>query len=1343
MSDPPNKAGKRLIKWRDSARRQLSTASCSDDLASALQFVLRNAGKTFRAVLHSPDDDRLSRDLNDVLCHVSSHLYLRSRSLLADRCSDRFDYWAHQCAVLSYLLDLSLVRDEPGAFTKICFVLAKNKHAIWDVLVQTSAISSASEPQSKLVDLFRRLAAYCPRTCASAELYFKFVVCAACLARRLPERGWKTVKPVVLSIEPAEFDFEEWFSSQPALVSLLPRSEVPMCRRKVIARLCKSALDPAELLEACRTLGESGGGIRTACDAAAASEVDMFLIADEEVPEREQDAKTAEVEDEQLQAILDATLSRLQSNIATPAQVMPSPTLRSSVSAGDTGVEVLKNAESPTKKLGSGQQKLVEGVNNDEENEVVTATLPKGYEYASVAQEMSEGEGGAENCVDGTTAASRPRKKRRKRKRARKARALSKLHGTAEVNDKLTTSKTAKESDASAVSTDDEVQQKTRMSSQGNALHRSAHGLCSISTAQDSDALAMLHGSRHGVKKTKQDSVNKPKEKSCKHSDAEVDDEVSLNSIEGPPYPSNSQEEPVGIVVKEALSRCYRTGKATLPVDAGGSLSSSRSKEESTAEPGLLQARQTQKLTTRRRFRVTESSAEESHSEQELSSDSDVLNLNATRTLNGDQCEVRVTESDDPSDREELLRGHCDSKTNAEMLSTMGREKSSGQTDDSTETFPSSSDDEVQKTSGQAMSGNAAEAISSVSDAEVVQNGGQNLREDAAVTLSKSNSDLPLAPVEAGDVATVSIMKKAHRRRIVVSSESSDQEHRAKHWAFEADSARAVKKARRNRTFISSESSDEDHSAQHLPLQKAESTVEEGVEDLEQDAESSDKESSVERSAPQEVKSSEKRRVEHSAQRDYKLARTVKNAHRSRTFISCKSSDEDHSVEHSPLHEAESSDEEGIVDHSAQKTEFSDQECSSEHSAPREAESPKKRCIEHSAQREVKPGRTVKKARRSRTFISSESSDGDHIVEHSPLNKAEFSDEEDSVDKSAPQEPKSAEKHFFEHSQQREDEPVRTFQQARRSRALISSESSGEDHRVDHSPLQKAESSDEEGIVIHSAQREDQPATTVKKTRRSKTLISLESSEEYGSVEHLPLRAESSNEEGSVEHSAQRKVKPARTVQKARRSKTLISSESSDEDGSVEHLPLQAEFSDEEGSVEQSAQKSESSNEEGCIEHSAQGEVKPARTVQKARRSKTLISSESSDEDESVEHLPLQKAMSSDEESTVDHSLQKPEFSNQEGSAEHSAPQKANSFEKRCIERTEQQEVKPARTVKKAHRSKTVISSESSDEDRSAEHSLLHNSESSDEGSGVERSVPQKAESSDRGDCCETPSATN
>ncbi|XP_049275069.1 uncharacterized protein LOC119404890 isoform X1 [Rhipicephalus sanguineus] len=877
--------------------------------------------------------------------------------------------------------------------------------------------------------------------------------------------------------------------------------------------------------------------------------------------------------------------------------------------------------------------------------------------------------------------------------------------------------------------------------------------------------------------------------------------------------------------------------------------------------------------------------------------------------VNGDQRGVKVTEHDVHSDHEEMLHVHRDSKTNAKRSSTKGREKHGGHTDDSTESFSSSLDDEVvEKAVRQATSDDAAKAPSSVSDAEVAaENGGQNLLEDAAVTLSKSDSEssgqpLLLTPVEAGDMATVITMKKARRSRIVISSESSDEEHSVKHSALEAEPARAVKQACRSRTFISSEFSDEDHSAERLPLQKAESTDEGGVvedleqedgssdnegsvkqsapqeakssekrcvehssqqdhkparavkkarksrtfissessdehhsvehlplhkaestdeggvvEDLEQEAESSDNEGSVKQSAPQEAKSSEKRCVEHSSQQDHKPARTVKKARKSRTFISSESSDEHHSVEHLPLHKAESSDEEGIFDHSAQKAEFSDQECSAENSV-QEAEPLERQCIEHSAQWEVEPVRTVKKARRSSALISSESSDGDHGVEHSPLQKTESSDEEGSVEKSALQEPKSAEKHCVEHSDQREDEPVRTVKKARRSRALISSESSDGDHGVEHSPLRKTESSDEEGsveksalqepksaekhCVEHSDQREDEPVRTVKKARRSRALISSESSDGDHGVEYSPLQTtESSDEEGSVEksalqepksaekhcveHSDQREDEPVRTFQKARRSRTLVSSESSDEDRSVEHSPLQeAKSSNEEGSVDHSAQqevepartvkktrrsktsiifskssvrddsvehlplqRAECSDEEGSVEHSAQQEVKPARTVKKTRRSKTSF--ESSDEGDSVEHLPLKKAMSSDEEDIVDHSVQKAEFSDQKGSAERSAPQEAESFEKRYIKHSAQREIKPSRTVKKAGRSKTVISSESSDEDHSAEYLphqksessnekgtvqlSAHEDESSDEENGVECSAPQKAVPSNSG----------
>lgn len=715
MSEGRNKAAKRLIKWRDSARRQLSSASCSDDLAGAVQFVLHNAAKTFKAALLPTDDERreqLSRDLSTILCQISAHLHLRSRDLVADCVDDsdeqssssRFAYWDHQCALLSYLLDLALVRNEPAAIAKICFVLSKSKHRLWDVLVQTWAISSSApvrlDLQPRLLDVFRWFAAYCPRTCPSAELYFKFVVCAACLARRLPERGWETVKPVVLSIEPAEFDFEEWFAAQPALAALLPRSEVPRSRRKVIARLCKSASDPVELLEACRTLAESGGdsaGIRTTCDAAAAADADMFVIADEEVQAREQDTKTPEVEDEQLQAILDSTLSRLRSTIATPHASDAEPNseavsdasnsplntkafldrlLHSSV-AESGARDAFNNAEASAKKLDHRQQESVEA-NNSEAGEVV-ATPAEGDKHTSVAQEAtSEDEGAISNYADSTPAVSPPRKKlrRRKRVRRRKIRASSKLHAIVEVNAKLATSKTAEESDAFAASMHDEVRHETPLSEK-SSLQEHVPELSSVSAVQDSDATAVLIDDQCGLKRTEQDSVIDLEEKSCKHHDTEIEDKISLTMGREEPRDSlNLQDEPVVKALKEVSLQNYRAGKAILPEDTEELGASSCSKVELTVQSHLLRSHQSRKSTKSCRQRTIESSAEESCGEEELSSVSAAQHLHTAVTFNDGQCGAKRLEQDSISDLEEKSSEHHDSKMDDEMSLSIGKEES-------------------------------------------------------------------------------------------------------------------------------------------------------------------------------------------------------------------------------------------------------------------------------------------------------------------------------------------------------------------------------------------------------------------------------------------------------------------------------------------------------------------------------------------------------------------------------------------------------------------------------------------------------------------------------------------
>lgn len=327
-----SKAAKRLSKWRADTCQALSRAACGDTLADTVRAILRKTANIFKTIKDDAFDEeqrgQLSRELVTVLCQVSSNLHFRARDLLLSvesvDVTTRFDYWGNQCALLSYVLDLALALNEPSAIAKILFTLSKNKHRVWDVLVQTEAIAStaALDERDRVLDVFRWLTAYCPRTCSNPEHYFKFIACAACLSRRLHERGWKTVKPTALTIEPAKFDFEEWFAAQPALVVLLPPCAGPRPRRKVIAQLCKSASSHAELLKACEAISEPGGGpgpnIRSACDAEATTEDDFFTIVDDGMEAREQETTTPKVEDQQLQVILESTLCRIHSDLASP-----------------------------------------------------------------------------------------------------------------------------------------------------------------------------------------------------------------------------------------------------------------------------------------------------------------------------------------------------------------------------------------------------------------------------------------------------------------------------------------------------------------------------------------------------------------------------------------------------------------------------------------------------------------------------------------------------------------------------------------------------------------------------------------------------------------------------------------------------------------------------------------------------------------------------------------------------------------------------------------------------------------------------------------------------------------
>ncbi|XP_075528379.1 uncharacterized protein LOC142560289 [Dermacentor variabilis] len=1287
MSEGQKNAAKRLIKWRDSARRQLSSASCSDDLADALQFVLRNVAKTFKAALLSTDDDRreqLSRDLSTVLCQVSAHLYLRSRDLLVADCDDgsdrssssRFDYWDHQCALLSYLLDLSLVRDEPAAIGKICFVLSKSKHRVWDVLVQTWAICCSSAPvrlelQPRLLDVFRWFAAYCPRTCASAVLYFKFVVCAACLARRLPQRGWETVKPVALSIEPAEFDFEEWFAAQPALAALLPRSEVPRSRRKVIARLCKSASDPAELLEACRTLSESGGGsagVRTTCDAAA--DVDMFVIADEETQAQEEDTKTPEIEDEQLQAIIDSTLSRLQSTIATPRASDAEPNseavsdasnsplntkafldrlLRSSVADTDAR-GALKNAEASVKKLDHKQQESVEEVDDSKAVDLVPTPV-KGDKHTSMAQvATSKEEGAVANCADSTPAASPPRKKFRRRRRAhtRKIHSSGKQHAVVEFNAKLPTSKAAEVSFTFAASMEDEVQHETPLS-QKSSLQEHLQKLPSVSAVQDSDATTMPIGDQCLVKGTDQGSVIHLEEDSSEHHDYKIGNEMSLSmGREESRDFLNLQAEPVAKALKETSLRNHRTGKAVLSDKGEGLGASSCSEVDSTANSGLLPGHQARKATKPRRHRIIKASSEESGSRQELSSVSAAQHLGAVMNFNVGQCPGKRTEKDSIGDLEEKTLRHHDAKIDNQKSLMKGRQGHGRHFEDATETISSSSDDgAAEKNDGQLMRDDISEALSSLSDVEVAeQNGRQSLHDDAETQSSldsESSQD--------------------------VSSSSSESEASGEHLCSQSASGSSVKKriaalspGKRPSETASTHSGEtcnvqerQRKMLSNFPEPEYKKSAFKGNYNVSASryAKTSGVHSDLESMSPAKLGKIQCHPATVLEARDV-TSRTAKKAYRSRIVSSSESSDEECSIERPVLQESVSSDEEHSVEHSAQQgAESSNEECSVE-------------------ARDV-TSRTVKKAHRSRIVSSSESPDEECSIERPVLQESVSSDEERSVEHSAQQ---GAESSIEECSVEARDVTPRAAKTANRSRIVSSSKSSDEDSSIQNPVLQESVSSDGERSVEHSAQQ----------------------------------RAGSSNEECSVEA---RDVTP-RTAKMAYRSRIVSSSKSSDEDSSIQHPVLQESVSsDEERSVKHSAQHgAESSNEECSVE----ARDVTLRTAKKAHRSRIVSSSESSDEKCSVEHPVLQEAVSSDEEHIIEHSVQQgAKFSNEECCVEHSAQEAESSDEERNVEHSAQQEAK------------------SSDKEHGVEYSPKQESYSSNEKCSVEHSVQQEAESSDDG----------
>ncbi|XP_077499768.1 uncharacterized protein LOC144110617 [Amblyomma americanum] len=571
-----SKAARRLSKWRADTCRVLSRAACSDSLSDTVRGVLRKTANIFKTIKDDAFDEeqrvQLSRELVAVLCQVSSNLHFRARDLLlaveSVGVTARFDYWDNQCALLSYVVDLALALNEPSAVSKVLFILSKSKHRVWDALVQTEAIAStaALDERDRVLDVFRWLASYCPRTCTNPELYFKFVACAACLARRMRERGWKTVKPTVLSIEPAEFDFEEWFTAHPTLVALLPPSAEPRPRRKVIAHLCKSASSHSELLKACEAISESGSGsgtnIRSTCDAEATTEDDFFTIVDDGMESREQATVASQVEDQQLQVILESTLSRIRSSLASPhvtdnepnseliseASLSPLNTrgfldkLLGCTGAGDDAAGAPEDVRKPRKRLDYTDQKPP-----DEASGLDGDVADEGHGSKGSTQE--ERASGDESCAEATPySADSPHKiqKQRRKKKARRRKARQ-----AETASYVT--EAAEECGVpSAVTVGNEVGEPSSLQPSGRK--------CMAAVSSISDAVTARHDEGTPLKRSKRYSStnDSPVKELCDQETAKADSKLPLlrERREAPQASSRSQMRPVAENVKAAFVQC-------------------------------------------------------------------------------------------------------------------------------------------------------------------------------------------------------------------------------------------------------------------------------------------------------------------------------------------------------------------------------------------------------------------------------------------------------------------------------------------------------------------------------------------------------------------------------------------------------------------------------------------------------------------------------------------------------------------------------------------------------------------------------------------------------------------
>lgn len=297
---------RRVQSWAEEASRLLSESTCNGDSAqvvTALDSVLENAARDVRRVLRDPDKHReMVRELLSVLRHVTTHLYLRSPSLLT---AGDFPYWDYMSALLSYLLDVKLGGRLCSPTLELCYHTSRCKHRVWDVIVQSAAIATDSLAD-RMPAVIDKLVAWCPKTFADPAQFFRFLAAVVVVMKRCGDGDdSESLKGVVLAVEP-QFDFPAWFSGQGFDLSV-PASKLKS-RKKLIGHLCTSAVTGAELLKMCKALVDPGSTTRRHNqDVGEIDENDeMFAIA-----ERTDVPPTVDA-NEEIELVLGKTLTRMR-----------------------------------------------------------------------------------------------------------------------------------------------------------------------------------------------------------------------------------------------------------------------------------------------------------------------------------------------------------------------------------------------------------------------------------------------------------------------------------------------------------------------------------------------------------------------------------------------------------------------------------------------------------------------------------------------------------------------------------------------------------------------------------------------------------------------------------------------------------------------------------------------------------------------------------------------------------------------------------------------------------------------------------------------------------------------